>query len=156
MENINKVIAGILVTAFFIFLITALSFVYVASIEGAEIPSLFQPFLQYHVEFMIIMGLVGFVAGIVIYNNLISTIQRQKKTNVGIVMKFLEDKEREILELLLKRDGMTTQSEISRLPGMNRLKAHRIVKKLEKRGIIYIEKNGKVNMVRLIDELKEK
>jgi uncharacterized membrane protein len=37
---------------------------------------------------------------------------------------------------------------------MTRLKAHRVVKKLEERKIIHIEKHGKINMVRVVDELK--
>jgi uncharacterized membrane protein len=70
-------------------------------------------------------------------------------------MKFLGDDEREIVDLLLRKEGMTTQSEIAKLPGMSRLKAHRIVKKLEDRGIVHVEKYGKINMIRIVDELKK-
>jgi uncharacterized membrane protein len=70
-------------------------------------------------------------------------------------MKFLSNEEREVLRLLLERGGMTTQSEIAKLPGMSRLKAHRIVRRLSDRSIIYAEKHGKINMIRIVDELKE-
>lgn len=56
---------------------------------------------------------------------------------------------------MIDKEGMATQSEIARIPGMSRLKAHRIVKKLEDRGIVHVEKYGKINMIRMVEELKE-
>ncbi len=103
------------------------------------------------------MGVFGVSSGLVVYSILNATIEKQEKaakTNMGIIMKFLGEDERNILDLLSSKGGMTTQSEISRLPGMSRLKAHRVVRKLEDRGIVHVEKNGKINMIRLVDELK--
>ncbi len=157
MDQKEKMVAGIVVVSFFIFLITGLAFVYSTSSEGGAVPGIFQPLLQYHVEFMALMGLFGFFSGLVVYSVLGSEIQKHKrvaKANIGIIMKFLDEREGELVSLLLKKGGMTTQSEISRLPGMTRLKAHRMVKRLEQRGILHVEKYGKVNMVRIIDELK--
>lgn len=106
---------------------------------------------------MVLMGVFGVSSGLVVYSILNATIEKQEKaakTNMGIIMKFLGEDERNILDLLSSKGGMTTQSEISRLPGMSRLKAHRVVRKLEDRGIVHVEKNGKINMIRLVDELK--
>ena len=96
-------------------------------------------------------------SGLVVYSILNATIEKQEKaakTNMGIILRFLGEDERNILDLLTSKGGITTQSEISRLPGMSRLKAHRVVRKLEDRGIVHVEKNGKINMIRLVDELK--
>jgi uncharacterized membrane protein len=123
-----------------------------------EVPELLRPFMEFHIHFMVVMGLFGVLSGLIVYSLLNAAIERQKqavKTNMGIIMKFLSPEDREVVRLLLEKEGMTTQSEIAKLPGMSRLKAHRIVKKLEDRGIVHVEKYGKINMIRVVDELKE-
>ncbi|MFH1785593.1 MAG: winged helix-turn-helix transcriptional regulator [Candidatus Micrarchaeota archaeon] len=158
MEIRKKIILGLVTVAIFIFLTTVLAFVFALYSQGQEVPEILNPFIHFHIEFMILMGVFGLLSGLIVYSIMSQTLEKQKqivKTNTGIIMKFLSGDEREILQLLLTKDGMTTQSEIAKLPGMSRLKAHRIVKKLETRGIIYIEKYGKINMIRIVNELKE-
>lgn len=141
----------------FIFLITVLVFVYALASGGQQVPGMLQPFLVYHIQFMVVMGFFGVGSGLVVYSILNATLEKQKKivqTNMGIIMKFLSPDEREIVHLMGEKEGMTTQSEMAKLPGMTRLKAHRIVKKLENRGIVHVEKYGKINVVRLVEELK--
>ncbi|MBI2079712.1 hypothetical protein HYT84_03035 [Candidatus Micrarchaeota archaeon] len=157
MDIRKKMLIGIVIISFFILLVAILVFVYALSSEGQSIPSIFEPFLDYHIHFMVLMGFFGVFSGVIAYSILNATIEKKKKlvnTNINIVMKFLNKEDQEILHLLLQKDGMTTQSEISRLPGMTRLKAHRVVKKLEDHKIIHIEKHGKINLIRLVDELK--
>ncbi|HLC92235.1 MAG TPA: hypothetical protein VJH23_00850 [archaeon] len=158
MDFRQKIVLGVVLVSVFIFLVTVLVFVYVLSAKGEAVPDLFKPFIEHHVHFMVIMGLFGVVSGIVVYSMMSSTIERERKmakTNVEIIMKFLGDDDRQIVRLLLEKDGATTQSNISAQPGMTRLKAHRVVRKLEDRGIIHVEKHGKVNMIRLVDELRQ-
>jgi uncharacterized membrane protein len=158
MEIRKKIILGITTVAIFIFLTTVLAFVFALYSQGQEVPELLAPFIHHHIEFMLLMGIFGLLSGLIVYSIMTQTLEKQKKivkTNTDIIMKFLGHDEREVLQLLLTKDGMTTQSEIAKLPGMSRLKAHRITKKLESRGIIYIEKYGKINMLRIVDELKE-
>ena len=158
MDSRKKIVIAILLVSVFIFLISVLVFVYALSAQGQPVPDFLLPFLSYHIHFMVIMGLFGLGSGVIVYSILSSTIEKEKKvvkTNVGIIMKFLGNDDREIVKLLLEKGGVTTQSQISKLPGMTRLRAHRIVRKLEDRGVVHVEKWGKVNMVRVVDELKE-
>ncbi len=141
----------------FIFLVTILVFVYAVYSEGRPVPGFLQPFMDYHIHFMVLMGVFGVFSGLIVYSLMNATLEKQKKvvqTNLGIIMKFLAPDDREVVSLLLEKDGRTTQSEIARLPGMSRLKAHRIVRKLEERGIVHVEKYGKINSIRIVDELK--
>jgi DNA-binding transcriptional ArsR family regulator len=157
MDMRREIALGIVIVSIFIFLVTVLVFVFALYSEGQPVPGFLKPFIDYHMHFMVLMGLFGVGSGLVVYSILSATIERQEKAakaNMGIIMKFLGEDERAILGLLASKEGMTTQSEISRLPGMSRLKAHRAVKKLEGRGIVHVEKYGKINMVRLVDELK--
>jgi hypothetical protein len=158
MDVRQKIALGIVTISIFIFLVTVLVFVFALYSEGQPVPDFLQPFLEYHVHFMVLMGLFGIGSGLVAYSILNATIEKERKmvqTNTGIIMKFLGGDERGAVDLLLSKEGMTTQSEIARLPGMSRLKAHRIVRKLEERGVVHVEKYGKINIVRIVDELKE-
>jgi hypothetical protein len=157
MDIRRQITLGIVIVSVFIFLMSVLVFVYALYSQGQPVPGFLQPFIEYHMHFMVIMGMFGVCSGLVVYSIMSATIEKQEKvakTNMGIINKFLSADEREILDLLVSKQGMTTQSEIARLPGMSRLKAHRIVKKLEDRGLIHVEKYGKINMIRLVDELK--
>ena len=151
------IVLGFLVVSVFTFLVAVLVFVYALYSNGQSVPAFLEPFLTYHIQFMVLMGLFGVFSGLIAFKLLSSTLEKQEKivkTNIQIIYKFLGSEEREILDLLLSKGGMTTQSEISHLPGMTRLKAHRVVQKLEARGIIHVEKNGKLNLIRLVEELQ--
>ncbi|MBI5228412.1 winged helix-turn-helix transcriptional regulator [Candidatus Micrarchaeota archaeon] len=158
MDIRKQALVGMTIVSVFVFLVTVLVVVFSLYSQGQEVPDLLKPFLAYHVQFMIVMGLFGVGSGLALYTILNSTLEKQKqivKTNSQIIMKFLAKDEREVVSLLLSKDGRTTQSEIASLPNMSRLKAHRIVKKLEGQGIVHVEKYGKINMIRIIDELME-
>lgn len=157
MDVRKKIILGLLTVSIFIFLITVLVFVYALYSKNQNIPSILFPFVEHHIEFMVLMGIFGVASGLIVYSVMNSTMEKQEKivkTNTQIIMKFLGKDEREIVNLLLATDGKTTQSEIAKLPYMTRLKAHRIVKKLESRGVVFVEKYGKINMIRIVDELR--
>lgn len=157
MDNRRKIVLGLLIVSVFIFLVTVLVFVYALSSQGQNVPSFLVPFLDYHIYFMVLMGIFGVGSGLIVYSLLNATLEKEKRvvqTNTQILMRFLGAEDREIVRLLLDKDGMTTQSEISKLPGMSRLKAHRVVKRLEERGLVHVEKHGKINMIRLIEELR--
>ncbi|MDD5340419.1 MAG: hypothetical protein PHV13_04170 [Candidatus ainarchaeum sp.] len=157
MDIRKKIVLGLVIVSIFIFLVTALVFVFTAYSDGQPVPGPLRPFIEFHVQFMVLMGFFGLGSGLVVYSILNATLEKQKKvvkTNIGILMKFLSQDEREVMQLMGDKEGMTTQSEMARLPGMTRLKAHRIVKKLETRGIVHVEKYGKINVVRLVEELR--
>lgn len=157
MDIRREITLGIVIVSVFIFLVSVLVFVFALYSQDQPVPGFLQPFIEYHMQFMVLMGFFGVGSGLMVYGILNATIEKQEKavrTNMGIIMKFLGADEREILGLLEGKEGMTTQSEIAKLPGMSRLKAHRAVRKLEERGVVHVEKYGKINVVRLVDELK--
>ncbi len=152
-----KIILNLIVVAIFIFLVSVLVFVFALYSEGQPVPPFLSLFLQYHIPFMVLMGLFGVASGLISHSILKSTLEKQKKivqTNTDIIMKFLSEEDRKVFRILKEKGGLTTQGEIANLENMTRLKAHRLVKKLEDRGIVHVEKHGKINMVRLVDELK--
>ncbi len=158
MDNRQKIILGLVVVSIFIFLTTVLVFVYALSPNPESIPGFLLPFLQYHIQFMVAMGIFGVLSGVLVYSLMRQTLEQQKKvvkTNTDIILKFLGKEDREVLRLLFEKGGMTTQSEIARANNMTRLRAHRAVRKLEERGVVHVERHGKINMIRLVDELRQ-
>ena len=90
-------------------------------------------------------------------NNVVNTpecapISKSCKT---FVLKFLDYNENRVIKKLIEQNGSTLQSEISRLPNMGKVKAHRVLKDMEMKGIIIIEKYGKTNKISFSDDAKE-
>ena len=75
-------------------------------------------------------------------------------TEKQTVLNFLNSNERKILERLLEHNGIATQSEISKMDKMTKLKTHRAVKSLEAKAIIKKEKYGKTNKLILNKEIE--
>lgn len=85
-------------------------------------------------------------------------VETSKRTAVKtgeIVLRFLDANERKVVDLLIRNKGKMLQVEVSRMEGMTKLKAHRIIQKLVNRGVIEVQKNGKTNILRFTKEIEE-
>ena len=112
--------------------------------------------VEHHIALMtgmvIISGLFGFFLAQFFYTQL----QRSRTTSSSImetVFLFLGHEEREIVRYLVERGGETTQAEISRLPHMSRVRAHRFLQKMQEKQIIEVIPHGKVRRVRLREHI---
>ena len=94
-----------------------------------------------------IAGFSGIAVGFIVYY----FIQEEKKgkTNKKAVLKLLNEQERKIVEKLIKEKGKVNQSELVYLEGLTKLKVHRLLENLKKRGVIEKERVGKINIIRL-------
>ena len=77
------------------------------------------------------------------------------KKQSDVLLKFLNTDERKLVNLLIDNKGKALQAEASRLPGMSKLKSHRVVQKLVDKGVIESEKVGKTNIVKFTKEIRE-
>ena len=78
-----------------------------------------------------------------------------KKVEHNAILRFLNASERKIMEKLIENKGTALQSEISRAPGMNKLKTHRAIKDLERKGILKTESHGKTNRIILDSDIQD-
>jgi len=104
------------------------------------------------VFFVPTIAFMGLLVGFFVYYILgekIEVKQEQLKVNTKILLNLLGGGEKKAVEKILEEGGKVHQSEISYLPGLNKVKTHRILNSLEQRGIIRREKLGKINMIRL-------
>jgi DNA-binding MarR family transcriptional regulator len=88
-------------------------------------------------------------------NNSVSTEDSTEKDNKNIILKFLNPSERKVIEKLIETKGSILQSEISRIEGMTKLKTHRAVKDLERKGVIKRESYGKTHRIILSTDIKD-
>jgi len=72
-----------------------------------------------------------------------------------VMLKFLNYNENRIIKKLIENEGYILQSEISRMPNMGKVKAHRVLQDLETKGIIKKESYGKTNRI-ILDETIQK
>ena len=75
--------------------------------------------------------------------------------SINILRRALSHDERKVFDLLLSRNGMLMQSEVSSIEGFNKVKAHRTVDQLENKGIITKTSAGKQRVIRFVNDLEE-
>ena len=72
-----------------------------------------------------------------------------------IFLNFLNFHEKQVIKKLIEQKGHVLQSDISRMNNMGKVKAHRAVRDLQRKGVINIEKYGNTNRIILNQELKK-
>ena len=75
--------------------------------------------------------------------------QPSKKQDASLALSLMEKDERKVVGRIVEEGGRITQSEVSRIEGIGKVKAHRILERLEKRGVLEREQYGKTNMIKL-------
>lgn len=142
----------------FIFIVLTLVFSYHLSAEQRQFSPLIGILVSYHVEFMVAVAALGVAVGAGAFYLLTGILEKRKaevRWNAGLLLKFLNEDERQAVKLLLKKRGIAYQSEVASLEGMSRVRAHRVISRLQKRGVIGVRKAGKINILEMPYELLE-
>jgi len=71
------------------------------------------------------------------------------------ILNFLCYNEKKLIKKSIEQKGTALQSEISRIEGMGKVKTHRLVKDLERKGVIIVEKYGNTNRINLSENLRK-
>lgn len=74
---------------------------------------------------------------------------------LDVAMRLLEPEERRVVEALVKAGGSMLQKDITYELGFSRVKTHRTMVKLLKRGVVTAEKEYNTNRIELADWLRE-
>ena len=97
-------------------------------------------------------AILGAVAYYLFYER---TAPVKKEADAALAVSLMDKDESKIMGKLVSEGGRITQSEVSRIEGIGKVKAHRVLAKLEKRGIVSSEKYGKTNMVKVSDKYRK-
>ena len=109
-----------------------------------------------HLWIMASLIIISIAFGFFWANRIYAEVEEEKKHSSSIlktVLLFLNNEERTILNFLVEKGGKTTQSEISKLHRMTRVKAFRSLQKMESRRLLSIEHHGKIRKISLQKEI---
>ncbi|MFA5764155.1 MAG: hypothetical protein WC915_05095 [archaeon] len=99
----------------------------------------------------------GVIIGAIVFFFMSVKLEKQNDNLENVtqtLIQFLNKDEKKIVEKIIENDGKIYQSELSRIEGIGKLKSHRIIRRLEERNVIEIEKHGKTNIIKLKKEIK--
>jgi uncharacterized membrane protein len=66
-----------------------------------------------------------------------------------LVARLIDPKEMAVIDRLIEKPKGILQTEVVNMPGMTKLKAHRVVERLRQKGIVTVQKIGKTNLIKL-------
>ena len=107
---------------------------------------------------ILILSSLGLFVGSLSFYILISKHLRERKErgkNTEFTLKFLDNDERRIVSELIKNKGEMNQSDFEKAIGLHKVKVHRVLGKLKTKGVVIKTSAGKINKVKLCNELKE-
>lgn len=103
---------------------------------------------------ILILGFVfGVVASFLYFERRVEIPSAPPDRSAALLM--LHPIERKIIKRIIDEGGSALQSDISRLEGVGKVKAHRVVDKLIRRGVLEKEEKGKTNVLKLKKEIKD-
>jgi uncharacterized membrane protein len=106
---------------------------------------------------LVLLSLFGMFIGSLTYYFI--SDKYEKKINrmhkdLSITLKFLDGEEKLIVSSILNHKGRITQSEMKKNTGLSRVRIFRVLKKLEKKGVITKKPHGMTNIIELDEELR--
>ncbi|MCK4521098.1 MAG: hypothetical protein KAU20_00870 [Nanoarchaeota archaeon] len=107
---------------------------------------------------ILILASLGLFVGSLSFYILVSKHIKEKKEstkNIEFTLNFLEKDEKTIIEELIKNKGQLNQSKFEKLTNLHKVKIHRIIDKLNSKGLIRKVSAGKTNNIIVSDQLKE-
>lgn len=149
---------GIIVLSFLIISVIWLTTIIEKNENISTASKLFRFAIEYHIIILVILVIIAVAFGFLWASMLYTKIQKKQKETksiLEIVVQFLNNEEKQILNYLINRQGETTQAEIARLPLMNRVKAFRSLQKMEDKKLIDIVPHGKIRKIILKQNILE-
>lgn len=160
-SNKKVLVAIVLVIAFIYAAFTVASILSAAaeqSVCAAEMLCPHEAQLNFLISVLPLITSIAVVVGAVVYSMMsgrVESTQHSLKRNTEVLLRFLSQDERKLMNALIDGKGKVLQAEITRLPGMSKVKSHRVVQKLIDKGVIEKDRIGKTNIVRFTKEIKE-
>ena len=107
---------------------------------------------------LLILASLGVLVGSLTSYFLLKRFMQEKNDyihNIYSTLQFLDNDERALVKVLIENKGVIKQALINKNAGMDKVKIHRVLKRLEEKNVIIKEKDGKINIIKLNDKLQE-
>ena len=161
MDKNRRVLAGLLAVAFFMLII-----IYLPKSFEEGIPAIcidegtcqHEVYLESIISYLPAIIVLGFILGVAA-----SYFYFERKIELPVpavdrnkvLLSLLQPSERKVITKILESNGEALQSDISRIEGLGKVKAHRVIEKLVRRGVLEKEQKGKTNVLKLRKDLME-
>jgi hypothetical protein len=152
------ILLAIIILSLFFFFVFAVLFSYQTALETKVMSPLVSPLVKYHVYFMVSLTAIGVAIGASVFYFMSQKVQSTQvvaKRSAEVLLRFLSKEEQQVVKKLVAENGRVLQAELSREQGLNKVKVHRILQKLNEKQIISVEGYGKTNTVHLQHEIYE-
>ena len=146
------ILIAIAIMAAFVFFLFAIILSYQTSLDAKIMSSAVSPFVKYNLYFMVTLSALGITVGASVFyfmSKKVDTTHGVARKSTEIMLRFLSQDERMVMQALLTRGGIMLQRDFSREHGLSKVKAHRVVSRLAERGIVTLDEHGKTNRVTL-------
>ena len=107
---------------------------------------------------ILILSSLGVFVGSIAYYFIAIRYAKEKKTinkDIKLTLNFLEPNEKILISELIKNKKGVKQAELEKLTGFHRVKVHRILDKLVKKGVVEKKTIGKIKIIELDPHLRE-
>ena len=107
---------------------------------------------------ILLLSSLGLFVGSVSFYILTSKYLKEKQEitkGMDITLSFLDGGERRIVDTLIKQKQGLKQSRLAKLTGMHKVKVHRLLRRLESKGIIIKSSKDRSKLIELRPELRE-
>jgi len=110
-------------------------------------------YLYIMVALIFVSAMLGYLFSMFTYRKLAET-KNESRRLLDMLLLFLGTEEKEIIQHLMAKDGVSNQAQISKLPSMNRVKAHRSLQKMQEKNIVEVIPHGKMRMIHLNENIR--
>ena len=100
------------------------------------------------ISLILLSGFIGYISSTATYRQVTKT-KNESRNLLETLFLFLNNDEKEIINHLVQNQGTAGQAEISRLSGMDRVKAYRSLQKMQEKKLIEVTAHGKIRKVSL-------
>ena len=164
MNSNKKIIVGLIILISFLYIVFNLNTLYIGATDPGvcnvagteECPH--QQQLDFLGGAIPIIVSIALIVGAGTYYFMSGKVEGKKqdlKNNTGVLLQFLNNDEKKLVNALIESGGKVLQAEVTRLPGMTKIKSHRVVLKLLDKGVIEKIQLGKTNIIQFTKEIKE-
>ncbi|HID72836.1 TPA: hypothetical protein EYP38_02740 [Candidatus Micrarchaeota archaeon] len=160
-EKNRKVLFGLIAVAIFVLVVF-----YLPRFFEQEIPTVciangecqHEAYVDSVISFMPAIIVLGFLLGVgasyFYFERKIELPVPQADRNKAL-LSMLHPSERKIMQKIIDNGGEALQSDLSRIEGVGKVRAHRVIDRLIRRGVLEKEEKGKTNVLRLKKDIKE-
>jgi uncharacterized membrane protein len=164
MDRNKKIVVGVIALVAFLFVAFSIGGLFVAASDASICVAAGTDLCPHkqQIDFLAgtlpVIASIAVIAGALVYYLMAGRVESSEKNlkkNSEVLLRFLSPEEKKLVGALIDNKGKVLQAEITRLPGMSKLKSHRVVQKLLDKGVIEKDSVGKTNVVRFTKEIKE-